>query len=192
MLSPMREPDDDRELMLRYAKGDALAFEQLYNRHKGPLFRYLARHTGNGANAEEVFQETWIKVIRARERYRPVAKFSTWLYQIAHNCFIDYVRRQGRNALEAAGTTEPDALDAPNPGPGRAAELSETAAKIAAALAALPGEQREAFLLREEGGFSLQEIGSITGVGRETVKSRLRYALARLRAALEDADDRQA
>ena len=189
MLSPMREPDDDRDLMLRYASGDAGAFDQLYHRHKGPLYRYLVRHTGNGANAEEVFQETWTKVIRARERYRPTAKFSTWLYRIARNCFIDYIRRQGRNALDAAGATEPDTLDSANPGPGRAAELSETAARIAGALAALPGEQREAFLLREEGGFSLEEIGSITGVGRETVKSRLRYALAKLRAALEDADD---
>lgn len=189
MLSPMRAPDDDRDLMLRYAKGDAGAFEQLYSRHKGPLYRYLMRHTGNAANAEEVFQETWMKLIRARERYRPMAKFSTWLYQIAHNCFIDYIRRQGRNALEAAGATEPDALDSPDLSPGRAAELSETSAKIAAALTALPGEQREAFLLREEGGFSLEEIGSITGVGRETVKSRLRYALAKLRAALEGADD---
>ena len=71
MLSPMREPDDDRDLMLRYASGDAGAFDQLYHRHKGPLYRYLVRHTGNGANAEEVFQETWTKVIRARDRYRP-------------------------------------------------------------------------------------------------------------------------
>lgn len=133
-----------------------------------------------------------MKVIRARDRYQPVAKFSTWLYQIARNCFIDYVRRQGRSAVALAGATDPETLDAPNPGPRRAAESSQTAARIAAALAALPAEQREAFLLREEGGFSLPEIGSITGVGRETVKSRLRYALGRLRVALEDADDRQA
>ncbi|MDH3647359.1 MAG: RNA polymerase sigma factor [Gammaproteobacteria bacterium] len=177
---------NDQDLMLHYRDGDALAFEELYGRHKGPVYRYLLRQCGNPANAEEIFQEVWIKVIRGRDKYRPLAKFSTWLYQIAHNCFIDFVRRQDRNALNAASNTEPDELLTETGNPERVAALSQTGQKLAGAIAALPQEQREAFLLRVEGGFGLEEIASITDTGRETVKSRLRYATRKLRETLED------
>ena len=110
MLPSMPGGASDQDLMLRYRDGDAQAFEELYGRHKGPLYRYLLRQTGHAANAEEIFQEVWIKVIRSSERYQPLAKFTTWLYQIARNCFIDHVRRQGRNALEARGAMTPDEL----------------------------------------------------------------------------------
>ncbi|MBT8144994.1 MAG: RNA polymerase sigma factor [Gammaproteobacteria bacterium] len=188
MLAPMREPDDDRELMLRYAGGDATAFEQLYGRHKGGLFRYFARQTGNDASADELFQETWMKVIGARHRYQPTAKFSTWLYQVAHNCFIDHCRRQGRNAIAASSDDESE-LHSPQPGPEAQASSAQVQRRFLRAMKLLPDEQREAFLLKEEGGFTLEEIGTITGVGRETVKSRLRYAVNKLRATLEKTDD---
>lgn len=186
MLPPMPTGTSDQDLMLRYRDGDALAFEELYGRHKGPLYRYLLRQTGHAANAEEIFQEVWIKVIRNRQNYKPLAKFTTWLYQIGHNCFIDHVRRQGRNALEAKSGMEPDELMAHSGNPESAASLSESGQKLSREITGLPADQREAFLLRMEGGFGLQEIASITGVGRETVKSRLRYAMRKLRDALED------
>lgn len=181
----MREPVDDRELMRRYVGGDARAFEQLYARHKGGLFRYFARQTANPATADELFQETWMKVIAARNRYQPTAKFSTWLYQVAHNCFIDYLRKQGRNALALTAEANTELLLSASGSPEQLAQQQQSQARFVKVLATLPDDQREAFLLKEEGGFTLEEIGEITGVGRETVKSRLRYAVKKLRAVLE-------
>lgn len=186
MLPPMPAEPNDRTLMLRYRDGDTLAFEQLYGRHKGPLYRYLLRQCGHAASAEEIFQEVWIKVIRGAERYEPLAKFSTWLYQIARNCFIDHVRRQGRSAVDAAAAVEPDGLQAAGGNPEAAVALTQSGQRLSLAIAALPADQRDAFLLREEGGFGLAEIANITGTGRETVKSRLRYAVRKLREALEE------
>ncbi|MBT8130791.1 MAG: RNA polymerase sigma factor [Gammaproteobacteria bacterium] len=186
MLLPMLSELNDQELMSRYSDGETLAFEELYSRHKGPVYRYLLRQSGNKANAEEVFQEVWIKVIRARDTYRPLAKFTTWLYQVARNCFIDFVRRQGRNALNASSEMEPDDISAVTGDPESAATLSQKGQQLAAALARLPEEQREVFLLRAEGGLGLDEIATVTATGRETVKSRLRYATRKLRATLEE------
>ncbi len=186
MLPLMSAERNDQALMLSYRDGDASAFEELYGRHKGGLYRYLLRQCGNPANAEEIFQEVWIKVIRSRDRYEPLAKFSTWLYQIARNCFIDFVRRQGRNALNASSRTEPDELHSTTDDPENAAALSQAGQQLANGIAALPPEQREAFLLRVEGGFGLAEIAEITAAGHETVKSRLRYAMRKLRETLED------
>lgn len=181
----MSAAHDDKALMVQYRDGDIGAFEQLYSRHKGPLYRYLLRQCRNPDIAAELFQEVWANVIRARRKYRPTAKFATYMYQIAHNCFVDYLRRQARQprvtdatVADQAGAVhcEPDA---------RAAEI-ETAARLEQALLALPREQREAFLLREEAGLSVEQIGIATGVGRETAKSRLRYAATRLRESLAD------
>src|ERR1700731_1643837 len=91
-VAPMTS-DDDGELMLRYARGDMRAFETLYRRHRSALYRYLARHTRNAETANDLFQEVWSKVIVSRERYEPRAQFRTFLYRIAHNCFVDYCRR---------------------------------------------------------------------------------------------------
>lgn len=186
MLPLMPAERNDQDLMLSYRDGDASAFEELYGRHKGALYRYLLRQCGNAANAEEIFQEVWIKVIRGRNKYEPRAKFTSWLFQIAHNCFIDFVRRQGRNALHLSADIAPDALHSATDNPERAAAISQTGNELDNSIAALPPEQREAFLLRVEGGFGLEEIAGITGAGRETVKSRLRYAIAKLRQTLED------
>jgi RNA polymerase sigma-70 factor (ECF subfamily) len=178
--------DDDGELMLRYAQGDMRAFESLYRRHRSSLYRYLARHTHNAETANDLFQEVWSKVIVSRERYEPRAQFRTFLYRIAHNCFIDYCRRSAvRNEL---GTTADDwegLLAGPEAErPDARAEQAQLTAHYRAALAALPAEQRDVFLLYEESGLSLDEIAAISGVGVETAKSRLRYAVAKLRAAL--------
>jgi RNA polymerase sigma-70 factor (ECF subfamily) len=178
-------PDDDGELMLRYARGDMHAFETLYRRHRAPLYRYLARQTRNTETANDLFQEVWSKVIVSRERYEPRALFRTFLYRIAQNCFIDYCRRASvRN--ESNGSE--DGWESMLPGseqdrPDTRAEHAQLQARYRAALAGLPAEQRDAFLLYES-GLSLDEIASISAVGAETAKSRLRYAVAKLRATL--------
>jgi RNA polymerase sigma-70 factor, ECF subfamily len=180
---------DDGELMLRYADGDLRAFEALYGRHRSALYRYLARHTRDPEIANDIFQEVWSRVISSRSRYEPRAKFSTFLYRIAHNCFIDHCRRASARQDRANVSNEEfdleKALPAPTADlPDARAEHAQTLTRYRSALAALPAEQRDTFLLYEESGLSLEEIGSITGVSMETAKSRLRYALNKLRSAL--------
>ena len=180
---------DDGELMLRYASGDLRAFEALYGRHRSALYRYLARHTRDPEVANDIFQEVWSRVISSRSRYEPRAKFSTFLYRIAHNCFIDHCRRASARQDRASVSNEDfdleKALPAPTADlPDARAEHAQTLTRYRSALAALPAEQRDTFLLYEESGLSLEEIGTITGVSMETAKSRLRYALNKLRSAL--------
>ena len=174
--------------MLRFRDGDAHAFDRLYERHKGPLFRYCLRHLNERATAEETFQDVWIRVIGARERYRPSAKFSTWLYRIAHNRVIDHYRAanpgQRVSIDDEPASAEPRAPETSDP--GRRVASERASGRLNAALAELPSEQRDAFLLHEEAGLGLEDIARIAGVGRETVKSRLRYALKKLRTALRD------
>lgn len=182
--------DEDGELMLRYARGDMRAFETLYGRHRTSLYRYLVRHARNTDTANDLFQEVWSKVIASRERYEPRAKFRTFLYRIAHNCFIDHYRRAAPRR-ESGGLDDgwEGMLAAPDQDrPDTRAEQAQLTASYRAALAALPAEQREVFLLYEESGLSLEEIASISAVGTETAKSRLRYAVAKLRSALVAAE----
>jgi len=178
-------PDDDGELMLRYARGDMRAFETLYRRHRAPLYRYLARQTHNMETASDLFQEVWSKVIASRERYEQRAQFRTFLYRIAQNCFIDYCRRSSVRHESNGGD---DGWEAALPAsehdrPDTRAENAQLTARYRAALSALPAEQRDVFLLYES-GLSLEEIATLSAVGTETAKSRLRYAVAKLRATL--------
>ena len=176
----------DEALMLAYAHGDVIAFEQLYKRHRGTLYRFLLRGLKNRADADELFQETWSRAIGARERYRADAKFTTWLLQIAHNLVIDRFRRSRPMASAAETDAVFRELDAPeDEQPERVLSEFEQRRKLQLALEDMPEDQRVAFLLRVENGMGLDEIGDITGVGRETVKSRLRYALARIRARFD-------
>jgi RNA polymerase sigma-70 factor (ECF subfamily) len=179
--------DGDGELMLRYRRGDVRAFEILYARHKGSLYRYLQRMCRQREVANDLFQEVWSRVIASRERYEVRAQFTTFLFQIAHNCAIDYFRRAERQRVNQTDDVDEmqDRLagaDVERPD-RRAAEL-ELRAAFKKALQRLPEEQRQVFVLREETGLSLEEIGKVTGVTMETAKSRLRYALAKLRSAL--------
>ncbi|MDH3532450.1 MAG: RNA polymerase sigma factor [Gammaproteobacteria bacterium] len=174
----------DSALMLRYVDGDAAAFETLYRRHNDALYRYLLRLCRHPDSAEDVFQDAWSKLIKARASYRPTAKFTTYLYCVAHNCFIDHVRRNKRH--RHAVDIEPDMHPDPGEQPDAAAERSLARRRLDAALLELPDEQRDVFLLREEAGLSLDEIATITGSNRETAKSRLRYAVAKLHAAVAE------
>jgi len=185
MLLRMTGELNDTALMLRYQDGNMAAFETLYKRHRGPLFRFLLHRIGNQQFAEDVFQEVWSRVIRSRENYRPNAKFTTYIYHIARNCAVDHYRRTGKQESVISDGDDCVAESVASTGnPVAAAVNRDMRNALSMALSELPVEQREAFLLREESGLSLDEIATVTRVGKETVKSRLRYALGKLRQCL--------
>jgi len=196
MPAPAAQSDED--LMLAYAAGDAVAFDTLYARHKGGVYRYLLRQCRQSSVADELFQDVWTNLIRARASYAPTAKFTTWLYRLAHNRLIDHYRASGHLTLVSVDDEAHEDVIAAIPTvrsdePEARAENRELGARLRAALTALPPAQREAFLLQQEGELSLAEIAELTGVGAETVKSRLRYAVSKLRSELRghlsDLDD---
>jgi RNA polymerase sigma-70 factor (ECF subfamily) len=189
------EEQTDEALMLAYARGDASAFERLYARHKGPTYRYFLRHTSERAIADELQQDVWLKVVRARERYAPDARFTTWLYTLARHRLVDHWRAQHgtrfvsldddsvehADAMRVAGDTGDDRSD-----PLGQVIDGQAGRRLLQALDDVPAPQRDAFLLHVEAGLSLDEIAGLANVPAETIKSRLRYAYRRLRAALED------
>jgi RNA polymerase sigma-70 factor (ECF subfamily) len=171
--------------MLAYARGDTAAFDALYQRHRGPLYRFLQRGLRNRASADEAYQEVWARVIAARARYQPTATFRTWLFQVAHNLMVDSYRK--RRAEDPDADLELALERGTGPEHERPeAQLTafEEHRRLQRALQALPDEQRIALQLRLEQELSLEEIARITGTGRETVKSRLRYAMDKLRTTL--------
>jgi RNA polymerase sigma-70 factor (ECF subfamily) len=180
-------PPTDEDLMLAYAAGDAAAFETLYGRHKGPLYRFVLRSVKTAALAEELFQEIWIKAIEARSRYTPSAKFTTWLYTIAHHRLVDHWRTKGLAVVsldeEESAVAEPAA--GPQSEPDRQLEGKQALERFSAALAALPMVQREAFLMHQEAEMSVAEIAAASGTNEEAAKSRLRYAMNKLREAMQ-------
>ena len=199
VVSGMDVTETDEALMLRYRDGDTEAFTVLYDRHKGALYRYFLRQCPTPAVTEELFQDVWMNLVRARERYTVQAKFTTYLFRLAHNRLIDYYRRQANGPITTGETgqtgqtwedeteqTVEDLLLEPHHEPENQVYIRKQIARLLALIPELPAPQREAFLLREEAGMSLDEIAEATGVGREAAKSRLRYALARLRRGLRD------
>lgn len=181
----------DEQLMLAYGEGDAAAFETLYRRHKDALYRFMLRSVRERALAEELYQDVWMRVIEARERYEPQAKFTTWLYTIAHNRMVDHWRRRGLTVVSLDQHAEGEAAPqepAADPGsdPRRLLEGKQGLARFLRALEGLPPAQREAFLLHEEAGMSVAEIARATGSNEEAAKSRLRYALSKLKEAVAD------
>lgn len=187
--------ESDEELMLAYAAGRAEAFERLYSRHRAATYRYFLRHTSDRGAAEELHQDLWLKVVRARGRYAPSARFGTWLYTLARHRLIDHWRsRRGAPFADAADDSPGEVTDVPEDARGDCAGDdpltrtmdAETGQRLLAALGSVPAAQRDAFLMHVEAGLSLGEIAEVTGVPPETVKSRLRYAYRKLRTALED------
>jgi RNA polymerase sigma-70 factor (ECF subfamily) len=179
----------DEALMMAYRAGDGHAFQALYARHRGGLYRFLLRQCGAAAIAEELFQDVWLNLIRARMRYAPQARFATYLYRIAHNRLIDHYRRAAhRPALEddadedAVANLAADSRQEPDIRLQRKVQVE----RFMELLARLPDAQREAFVMHEEAGLSVEEIARATGVNAETAKSRLRYALAKLRRGLQE------
>jgi len=178
--------DEDAQLMLAYARGEMRAFETLYSRHRAALYRYLVRQSRDTEIANDLFQEVWSRVIVNRGRYEARAKFRTFLFTLAHNCFIDHCRRM-KSRPTGTSIEDADAADLltdDDARPEYELERAENSRRYRAALATLPQEQRDVYLLHEESDLSLEEIARVTGVGTETAKSRLRYAVGKLKAAM--------
>lgn len=182
-MNGVADPGDDM-LMLAWAGGDVASFELLYARHRGPLYRFLLRQLRDPALADELFQDIWQRVIAARDGWTPEALFRTWLFRIAHNRLTDHWRA-ARHRPPAPADGDERAARQPDPStPERALSEFEQRRRLQRAIDGLPDDQRSVVLLRLEQELSLEEIGEVTGVGRETVKSRLRYAMDKLRAEL--------
>jgi RNA polymerase sigma-70 factor (ECF subfamily) len=180
----------DEQLMLAFQKGEPKAFETLLTRHEKGVYRFALRMLGDSMQAEEVAQESFLRVIQSASRYKARAGFRNYLYRIARNLCIDLLRKRPREARlpevegGSAGTVEgvPDR----NPGPENSAGAGQLRAAIRRALLRLPADQREAFLLKEVKDMKLQDVATITGANLNTVKSRLRYALRSLREHLTE------
>lgn len=184
-LWPVEMPDvSDEALMLAYAAGDVGAFERLYARHRQKLYRHLLRQLRDNALADELFQDVWQRVIAARGSWIPDAGFATWLYTIAHHRLGDHWRALKHRPAAPADAEERLARLADGQTPERVLSDFERRRQLQLALDDLPTEQREVLLLRLEQDMTLEEIGQVTGAGRETVKSRLRYAMDKLRTRL--------
>jgi len=183
--------ETDENLMMRFGRGEAAAFEFLYRRHELRVFRYLHRSVKNEASANDLMQEVWFAVVRGAANYQPTAKFTTWLFTIAHNRMVDMIRVNhrlqsldaGENS-DAEGSSLLDRLVDRKLEPFAQVQSQDEAAAILNAVSQLPAEQRSAFLLQAEGELSVEEIADATGSNFETVKSRLRYARAKLRQLL--------
>lgn len=188
-------PDDDA-LMRAYARGNAAAFEQLYARHHAALYRFVRRLLGRAAaeQADEVFQDSWLRVIQARERWAPQgASFRTWLFTLAHHRAVDCLRKGGRELPvdgDGDGPWSPDGdpwAQWPAADAGDAADRRfwrVAGQRLLDCLEGLPAAQKAAFLLHHEDELSLNELATALGVGFETAKSRLRYAMTKLRACM--------
>ena len=184
----------DEELMVRYVRGEESAFEILFSRYRKPLFGFLFRYLGRTDKAEDVFQDVFFEVIRARKSFRPKAKFAAWLFRIARNRAVDRLRRDGFREMESldepidrrerAGETRISAVVDQDPGPEELAQGLELEEALEAALKGLPHEQKEVFWLKENSGLTLAEIAGLAGIPENTVKSRLRYALEKIRVDL--------
>ena len=192
VLAPVLTAASDESLMQAYSAGDARAFEVLYTRHRGPFWRYLTRLIGSSAEGEELFQDAWQRVIVARESYvasgsssdSSGSPFRAWLFRIGHNLAMDRLRHKN---IAPESSMDDNVLQFPAHSEAEPEHMSisaEAHQRLMQSLAELPHEQREVVLLRAEGELSLEEIGALTGHGRETVKSRLRYALAKLKQSL--------
>jgi RNA polymerase sigma factor (sigma-70 family) len=185
---PRDAESSDEELMLLYRDGDAGAFDALYARHKGGVYRYLLRQCRDAAAAEELFQDVWMNLVRARSGYTVQARFTTYLYRLAHNRLIDHYRKSRHAALvsfeEEDGAAVADIPDGRQAPADEALDARRQGARLLELIAGLPEAQREAFLLQQEGGMSVAEIAQATGVTRETAKSRLRYAMSKLKEGL--------
>lgn len=176
---------NDEELMLRYNGGSSDAFAVLYQQHKAALYRYMLRSCESKAVAEELYQDVWMNVIHARGRYKATAKFSTWLYSIANNRLIDHYRKQGKwDDYLVDDDGEHCAVAAQHEQPEQQADINQQIERLLHCLEKLPPLQRQVFLLKEEAGLTLNALAASIGIGLEAAKSRMRYALGKLRLCM--------
>ena len=177
--APFMREQTDEQLMQQYAKGKAQAFDQLYSRHRGALYRYFRRQVSDEATANDLYQGVWEKIIKARKKYRPSSPFTAWMYRIAHNHLVDHYR-----SVKPVAQTEMETFTDMHAEPPEHAIDGQQRQNLQEKIAALPPEQRNTLLLKLETGLKMEEIATVTGASRETVKSRLRYAVDKLKRSL--------
>jgi RNA polymerase sigma-70 factor (ECF subfamily) len=187
----MSQERTDEELLAAFQQGDVGAFEALLRRHRAPLFTFLLRMLGDRERAEDLAQETFLRIVKGAAAWEQRARFSTWLYTIARNLCVDASRRDKFRRADSLDQTGPDddpplvdSVPGREVAPDRGAESSRLRPVLQRALLSLPVEQREVFILREQAGVPFKEIAELVGVNENTVKSRMRYALEGLRKAL--------
>ena len=188
----MTQERTDEELLAAFQQGDVGAFEALLRRHRAPLFSFLLRMLGDRERAEDLAQETFLRIVKGAQAWEERARFQSWMYAIARNLCTDRARRDrfrkteslDQEPVEGAGGTIVDGVPDPGPLPDQAAESERLRPLLQRALLSLPPDQREVFILREQAGLPFREIAAITGANENTVKSRMRYALDGLRKAL--------
>lgn len=190
----------DEALMVRLQSGDRTVFVVLVRRHQTPLYNFALRHLRNPSAAQDVVQDAFLRVVQSANEFKHSARFSTWLYAIARNLCIDHLRRQALRRHPSLD--EPSRGDSDGEGPTlgertvdsradveRVAVGVEIQERVVLAVEELPDDQREVFLLREVSNLPFKEIAEIVGVPENTVKSRMRYALERLQAALSEFEE---
>lgn len=184
-MAPAPENRDDFALLQRYLKGDAHAMDTLVDRHAGRVYGYVLRFTGDAALAEDLTQEVWLRVLRSAKGFEGRARFTTWLFTLARSVCLDRYRKDQRRSARLPAVSEPqlENLEGEAPLPLERLADQELAEHVLAAVSELPDAQREVFLLREE-GLSAAEVAEIQGVPKDTVKSRMRYALTYVRRIL--------
>ncbi len=177
----------DEELMVNYSLGDTAAFDELYHRNKSALYRYFLRQTRQISIAEEFAHEVWLRVIKSRLAYLPQAKFTTYLFQIAHNCLVDYFRKLSTaREIDCDDEVIDSAPANNNSDPEAIANNLQIQRALLQLIQALPAEQREVFILKEEANLSIEEIADVLAENPETVKSRMRYAVQKLKAGMQE------
>lgn len=192
----------DETLMLRYQQGDRASFTLLVRRHQGALFNFALRQVRIPQVAEDIVQESFVRVVQKAADFKHEARFTTWVYTITRNLCIDHLRKRAlrkhpslddtqsrRQGEEGEGPTLGERVADPRASVEREATGTELKERILRAVDTLPDEQREVFLMREMSNLPFQEIAEITGVPENTVKSRMRYALERLQEALSEYED---
>jgi RNA polymerase sigma-70 factor, ECF subfamily len=198
-VSAQRTEATDEALMIRFQSGDRPAFAVLLRRHQAPLYNFVLRHLRSAPSAEEVVQDAFVRVVQSAADFKHEARFTTWLYTIARNLCIDHLRKSvlrrhpsldaPKPGEQAEGPTLGEQTADARPDVERAAASGEIRERVLAAVAALPDEQREVFLMREVSNLPFKEIARVVGVPENTVKSRMRYALERLQEALSDFEE---
>lgn len=189
--------DSDELLVARFQAGDRAAFAALVRRHQGPLFHFAFRQLRSAPAAEDVVQEAFVRVVQSAAEFKNEARFTTWVYTITRNLCIDQLRKRAHRRHPSLDEARGDDGDRTlgEVVPDRSADVERQAAgaelkqQVAAAVEQLPPDQKEVFLMREVANLPFKEIAEITGVPENTVKSRMRYALERLQAALKDHEE---
>jgi RNA polymerase sigma-70 factor (ECF subfamily) len=194
----MSTEDADEDLMVLYQRGEVRAFEVLLSRHRKPVYNFILRFVGDKETAEDLLQEAFMRVIKGAEAYKRQAKFTTWLYTIARNLCVDQTRRRKHrkhasldapiDASDDSGTLL-DVIPSNEMASDRKSVNKQLHQTMQRAIEALSEDQREVFLMREFLDMPFKQIADVVGVPENTVKSRMRYALEKLRLELDEYKD---